>query len=256
MTPVPEPPGEPPALVAGEVRGYRRFHLAEDGLRPPVHVTAGPWSGQLEHARCAADDAHLPPARGCGCGLYGWYHPSYAGPGTGWGDVTAVIAARGRIVLADHGFRAAAARIQAVALPRRLGLRPRRRRRCERMLGERYPGVLVYRSGRTMLRRHPPDDLSALGIAVRPDPALRCFRAALAVWLLGVLALCSVAMVPRGALAQIGPVVWSVALTCFVLWQATLVWLVARAAPLPAGPRGEPPPAAGEPTVPGAADPS
>ena len=228
-----DPAADPPALVTEELRGYRRFRLAEDGLRPPVHIAAGPWSWPVEQARCAVDDGHAPPERGCGCGLYGWYHPSCTGLGTGWGDVTAVVAARGRIVLGDSGFRAAAARVQAVTLPRRARLSPRRRRRCERVLAERYPGVLVYRSRRRMLRRHPPEDLSSLGITVRPSTAPRYRWTALVVWLAGVLTLCSVAVVPRPVLVGITPAGWLVALAGFVLWQAALVWLVVRASPLP-----------------------
>ncbi len=233
MTLPADPGADPPALVAGELRGYRRFRLAEDGLRPPVHVAAGPWSWPLEHARCVVDDAHVPPARECGCGLYGWYHPSHTGLGTGWGDVTAVVAARGRIVLGDTGFRAAAARVQAVSLPRRARLSRRRRRRYERVLADRYPGVPVYRSRRGMLRRLPPEDLSALGIVVRPSRAPRYRWTALGVWLAGVLALCSVAVVPRSVLLAVPPAGWLGALAGFVLWQAALVWLVSLASPLP-----------------------
>ncbi|SDO13520.1 hypothetical protein [Geodermatophilus sp. DSM 45219] len=233
MTLPADPAAEPPALVPGELRGYRRFRLAEDGLRPPVHVAAGPWDWPVERARCAVDDAHVPPARGCGCGLYGWYHPTSTGLGTGWGDVTAVVAARGRIVLGDSGFRAAAARVQAVSLPHRARLAPRRRRRWERLLAERYPGVPVYRSRRRMLRRHPPQDLSALGIAVRPSAAARYRWAALLLWLGGVLALCSVAVVPRPVLVGIDSAQWLGVLAGFVLWQAALGWLVSRASPLP-----------------------
>ena len=228
-----DPGADPPALVAGELRGYRRFRLAEDGLRPPVHVATGPWSWPVEHARCTVDDGHVPPERECGCGLYGWYHPSHTGLGTGWGDVTAVVAARGRIVLGDSGFRAAAARVQAVNLPRRARLSRRRRRRYERVLAARYPGVSVYRSRRRMLRRHPPEDLSALGITVRPSRAPRYRWTALVVWLSGVLVLCSVAVVPRPVLIGITPVGWLGALAGFVLWQVALVWLVSRASPLP-----------------------
>ncbi|MGY1688662.1 hypothetical protein [Geodermatophilus sp. SYSU D01105] len=242
MTAAADPPPDPPTLVAGELRGYRRFRLAEDGLRPPVHVGTGPWSGEVHSARCTVDEAHVPPARGCGCGLYGWYHPSHTGLGAGWGDVTAVIAARGRIVLGDTGFRAAAARVEAVSLPRRTRLR---RRRCERLLAERYPRAAVYRSRRRMLRRHPPEDLSALGITVRPSRA-PCYRwAALAVWLAGVAALCSVAVLPRRTLAAMGPAEWLAALAGFLLWQGTLVWLVFRGSPPPggrdAGPAGQAP---------------
>ncbi|SNS35613.1 hypothetical protein SAMN06893096_103356 [Geodermatophilus pulveris] len=240
MSAPPGLPDDPPALVAGELRGFRRFRLAEDGLRPPVHVRAGPWAWPVEHARCAVDPAHAPPARACACGLYGWYHPSHTGLGTGWGDVTAVVAARGRIVLGDAGFRAAAARVEAVSLPLRTALSPRQRRRWEQVLAERYPGAAVHRSRRRMLRAHPPGDLSALGIVVRPSRAPRYRWTALAVWLAGALAVCSVAVVPHRVLVGVPPAGWLAALAGFVLWQALLVWLVCRASPLPAGAEGGP----------------
>ena len=224
------------------MRGYRRFRLAENGLCPPVHVGAGPWRRRIEQARCAIDQEHVPPDWGCGWGLYGWYHPSYTGLGTGWGNVTAVIAARGRIVLGDSGFRAAAARIVAVSLPRRI--RPRRRSRWERMLGERYPDVSVYRSRRRMVRQHPPEDLTGLGIAVRPNPAVRYAVSALALWACGIVALCSVAIAARADLDRMGPAEWIGALVCFLLWQAAFLWLVCRASPAPAGLARHEPPAA------------
>jgi 4-hydroxybenzoate polyprenyltransferase len=55
------------------------------------------------------------------------------------------------------------------------------------------------------------------------------------VWLAGVLTVCSVAVVPHPVLVGISTAGWLVALACFVLWQAALVWLVCRASPLPAG---------------------
>jgi hypothetical protein len=84
-----------------------------------------------------------------------------------------------------------------------------------------------------MLRRHPPEDLSGLGIAVRPSRGPRYRWTALVVWLAGVLVLCSVAVVPRPVLLGITPAGWLGALAGFVLWQAALVWLVFRAAPPP-----------------------
>ena len=242
MTSPPRVPERSPALVAGEVQGYRRFRLAENGLCSPVHAGAGPWSGQIERARCAVDEEHVPPEWGCGCGLYGWYHPSYAGLGTGWGNVTAVIAARGRVILGDSGFRAAAAQIVAVGLPRRIG--SRRRDRWERMLSERYPEVSVYRSRRRMIRRHPPEDLSGLGVVVRANPAVRYGWSALALWMCGVVALCWVAIAFRAELATMGPAVWLGALVCFLLWQAVVIGLVCRALPPPAGRTRQQPPAA------------
>ena len=240
MTSPPDVPERSPALVAGEVRGYRRFRLAENGLCPPVHLDAGPWSGRIEQARCAVDEEHVPPEWGCGCGLYGWYHPSYTGLGTGWGNVTAVIAARGRVILGDSGFRAAAARIVAVALPRRIG--HRRRNRWERMLVERYPEASVYRSRRRMIGRHPPEDLSGLGIVVRPNPAVRYGWSALALWVCGVVALWTVAIVAGAGPDRMSPAEWLGALVCFLVWQAAFIWLVCRTSPPAAGlPRPEPP---------------
>ncbi|PRY50971.1 hypothetical protein LY71_10234 [Geodermatophilus tzadiensis] len=240
MTSPPRPPDPSPALVPGEVRGYRRFRLTEDGLCPPVHLDAGPWRGPVERARCAVDEEHVPPQWGCGCGLYGWYHPSHTGLGTGWGNVTAVVAARGRVILGDSGFRAAAARVVAVSLPPGTG--PRRRRHWEQVLAERHPGVSVHRSRRQMVRRHPPEDLSGLGIDVRPSAAVRYRWTALALWLCGVLAVCSVAVLPRGVLVRMGPGEWLAVLACFVAWQVALGWLVCRASPPPAGATREEPP--------------
>ena len=61
MSSPPDVPGQSPALVAGEVRGYRRFRLAKNGLYPPVQLGVGPWSGRIEQARCAVDEEHVPP---------------------------------------------------------------------------------------------------------------------------------------------------------------------------------------------------
>ena len=139
-----------------------------------------------------------------------------------------MVAARGRSVMGDHGFRAASARIEAVALPARVRARPRAAERARGMLAARYPQTAVYRSRRRMLREHPPHDLRALGITARPTAARRYKRAALCVWVLGVAACYSVALVPREAVRGAGPAVWLGALGGFLLWQALLVWLVAR----------------------------
>lgn len=221
-------PEDPSALVAAELRGYRRFRLTGALLHPTVHSTAGPWSGGRQEAECLAGGAHPAPAPSCGCGLYGWYHPADARADSG-GDVTAVIAARGRVVLGESGFRAQAARIEAVAVPRLLvrgdvdDLR--------RALAECYPDAVLYRSRRRMLRAHPPDDLVALGIAVRPSAASRYRTGALLTWLAGVLTLSSVAVFPRGTVRDAPPAVWLVALVGFLLWQVLLVALAVRSSP-------------------------
>ena len=218
----------PPALVPGELRGYRRFRLAPDGLHPTVHAAGGPWSGTVERAVCAAGEEHDAPARGCGCGLYGWYSPSDAGAASGYGDTAAVVAARGRSILGDAGFRSAGARVQAVALPFRMRVQPRAATRARAMLAARYPDAAVYTSRRAMHRDHPPADLTALGIQVRTDLSWRYRRAALLIWLVGVVALYAIAALPRGALLDARTPLWVSGLTVFVLWQAALVWLVTR----------------------------
>jgi hypothetical protein len=40
-------------------------------------------------------------------------------------------------------------------------------------------------------------------------------------------------VVPRPVLLGVTPAGWLGVLACFVLWQATLVWLVCRASPPP-----------------------
>lgn len=218
--------GGPVALVPGELRGYRRFRLTGGALHPAVHTAAGPWSGRVEHAICMSGTEHTPPDPGCGCGLYGWYHPADARADSGFGDVTAVIAGRGRVILGDYGFRAEAARVEAIALP---GPRAGGRSSSSdaRVLAARYPQARIYRSNRRMVRDHPPDDLTELGITVAPSAASRYRRAALVVWLGGVLALYSIAVLSRGGVRHPAPVVWGAALTAFLLWQAALVRLTA-----------------------------
>jgi hypothetical protein len=224
----PGPPGRP-LLVAAELRGYRRFRLTDAGLMPTVHAAAGPWAAPVHVAGCRSG-RHSAPDPGCGCGLYGWYHPADA-RGTYGGDVTAVIAARGRTVLGDHGFRAGAARVQAVSLPGLLA----RRRSARTLLARRYPQAVVYRSRRRMLRDHPPDDLTALGITVRRSTAGRYRCAALTVWAVGVLALYSVVGLPPGAVAHAPPAPLLGGLAAIAAWQALLVRLTTRC--LPAAPR-------------------
>ena len=230
----------PTALVPGELRGYRRFRLTSAGLCPAVHGSGGPWGSGLELAGCAAGHGHAPPAADCGCGLYGWYHPDDARADSGYGDVPAVIAARGRVVLGDHGFRAAAARVEAVALRRPLGSPRAQHRETLRRVAEQYPDAAVHTSRRRMLHAYPPHDLTALGLAPGPSPAGRGRRRAFALWLVGLVLL--YALVPL--LARTGAPTTGQALlglTAFVVWQVALVRLVGSAgdapAPRRAGPR-------------------
>lgn len=182
-----------------------------------------------QEAEYLTGGGHPAPDPSRGCGLYGWSHPADARADSG-GDVTAVIAARGRVVPGDSGSRAPAARVEAVPVPRLLvgGDVDDHRK----VLAERYPDVVLYRSRRRMLRAHPPEDLDALGIDVRPSAANRYRTAALLTWLGGVLALYSVAVLPRGAVRDAPPAVWLGALVGSVLWQVLLVALAVRSSPV------------------------
>ncbi len=215
-----------PALVPGELRGYRQFELRADGLYPLVHSDSGPWDGRLEHARCATGAEHPPPAAECRCGLYAWYLPGSAT--VSLGPASAVVAARGRCILADRGFRAAEARIEAVTLPAAVRWNPPVASRARRMLAEQYPGTRVYSSERRMLKDHPAQDVSPLGI----DPPLdrsRGYRAAVvALWAAVLVLTSTLAALPRFAVARGFEHWWPVLVLLTVAWQAGLVWLLTR----------------------------
>ncbi len=225
-TPVPAP-RHGVALVPGELRGYRQFELRADGLYPLVYSGSGPWEGRSERARCVAGADHSPPGVDCGCGLYGWYLPGGSAMAL-IGPASAVIAARGRCVLGDRGFRAAQARIEAVALPAGVRWNPRAASRARRMLGQRYPRTRVYGSVRRMVKDHPPHEVRALGIDPPRDRTRGYRAAAAATWVTGTvltLVLAALTLV----VAQGFETWWVLFVFFFVLgWQATLVWLLTR----------------------------
>lgn len=228
-------PRPEPALVPGELRGYRQFQLRADGLYPLVHSGSGPWSGDLEHAACAVGGEHPPPAADCRCGLYAWYLPGSAT--VALGPANAVVAARGRCVLGDRGFRAAEARVEAVTLPAAVRWNPPVAARTRRMLAERYPEARVYSSSRQMLKDHPPHDVRALGIDPPPDRSRGYRAAAVALWATALLVTCVLATLPRYAVAQGFSHWWPVIVLFAVAWQAGLVWLIGRLMSLQ-GPHG------------------
>jgi hypothetical protein len=222
---VPQPRQEP-ALVPGELRGYRQFELRADGLYPMVHSGSGPWDGRLERARCAAGVEHPPPAVECRCGLYAWYLPGSAT--VSLGPASAVVAARGRCVLADRGFRAAEARIEAVTLPATVRWNPPVASRARRMLAELYPGTRVYGSERRMLKDYPAQDVRPLGIDPPRDRS-RGYRAAVvALWAAVLVLTSTLAALPRLAVARGFEHWWPVLVLLTVAWQAGLVWLLTR----------------------------
>jgi hypothetical protein len=185
------------ALVAGELRGYRQFHLRTDGLYPLVHSDTGPWDGDLERARCAVGSGHPAPGRTCRCGLYAWYLPGSAT--VSLGPASAVVAARGR-----------------------------RARSARRMLASQYPRTRVYRSARRMLKDFPPHDVRALGIEPPQDRSRGYRTAAIGLGVTAVLAAYSLAFLPREAVAGTISRWWPLLVLLVVAWQAGLVWLISR----------------------------
>ncbi len=215
-----------PALVVGELRGYRQFDLRRDGLYPRVHAEAGAWNGQLERARCRHAPEHEPPTRGCTCGLYAWYLPGSAT--VTLGPASAVVAASGRCILADRGFRTAAARIEAVALPGHVSLNPWAAARARRMLATRYPGTAVYATARRMIRDHPPQDLSGLGIIPRVDRSRGYRTAALVLGSAVIVPTYALFLLPRDVIARAVAGWWPAFVLAVVLWHAGIVWLLTR----------------------------
>lgn len=219
------PPDER-ALVVGELRGYRQFYLVDGLLHPVVHRSSGPWDGALERARCVHDAEHVAPVSDCSCGLYAMYRPGSAT--VSLGAANAVVAARGRCILGDRGFRAASARVEAVALPAVIRFRPGTARRARRALAQHYPGTRIYPSTRRMLREHPAQDLRELGIVPPPDRSREYRLAALLVWGVFVLAGYSVLFLPRETVSDVAAQWWPVLVVAVLAWQAALVWLLSR----------------------------
>ena len=215
-----------PALVTGELRGYRQFQLCPDGLLPLVHASAGAWNATLELATCASGQEHAAPGAECRCGLYAWYLPGSAT--VSLGPASAVIAARGRCILGDRGFRAAAAHIDAVALPGLIRFNPLAASRARRMLAERYPSTRVYGSARRMLKDHPPHDVRALGIFPPRDHSRGYRSAAVALGVIVMLSTYSLAVLPREVVAATVSHWWPLLVALAVAWQAGLVWLVSK----------------------------
>ena len=212
-------------LVAGELRGYRQFDLVDGRLLPMVHAELGPWAAE-QRAVCALDPTHQAPVRGCTCGLYAMHRPGSAT--VSLGAANAVVAASGRVVLADRGFRAERARVEAVALPATVRWSRRAAARARADLAVAHPGTAVYGSTRRMLRDHPPHDVSALGVHPPPDPS-RGYRAvAVVLWLTFVAVGYGLVLLPRDEVAGIAATWWPALLLGFAAWQAALVWLVCR----------------------------
>jgi hypothetical protein len=106
-----------PALVPGELRGYRMWRV-RSGQLVANNSFNGEWMRGRLDAICRRSDmtkpSHDAPAEGCGCGIYGWYRPDEARLHRG--DVFGVVAVSGRVLLGDFGFRAQRGRVLAVVV--------------------------------------------------------------------------------------------------------------------------------------------
>ncbi|MGZ4665461.1 MAG: hypothetical protein ACXV5Q_10555 [Frankiaceae bacterium] len=216
-----------PALVPGELRGFRLFRVRDGKLFPLAVDRMVAWSPDTERAACVRSTTHAAPDRDCQCGIYGWYHPSDAGGVLG--AVPAVIAASGRTILGDSGFRAAAARIEAVALPRGLRCNPVAATRARRLLLTNYPHTRVYSSRRRLLRDHRPQRVDALGIHPCRNPGQIYARLAVLLWVVFVVTSYATVLVPPSVIA-LGArrVIWLAVLLTIVVAHLLLLLAAVR----------------------------
>lgn len=110
----------PPELRVGEIYGYRQFHADGTKLRG-VTMRRNVFRAGVNEARCALVSSfrrnHQPPEDTCKCGIYGFYSADenvYEDSATGPGGI---IAAWGKVITGDLGFRAEQAEL--IALIRR-----------------------------------------------------------------------------------------------------------------------------------------
>jgi hypothetical protein len=96
------------------------------------------------------------------------------------------------------------------------------------MLGTRYPGTTVYATTRRMIRDHPPQDLSGLGIIPPVDRSRGYRTAALALTAAVTVPTYALFLLPRDAIAPAMVAWWPAFVIAVVLWQAGIVWLLTR----------------------------
>lgn len=158
-------------LVPAELRGYRMWRLRGREL-VATNSFNGPWDVEmtavcrrLSFAAASSEPVteHDAPHDGCGCGIYGWYRPDSTRLHRG--DVFGVVAASGRVLLGDHGFRAERARILGIVID--VEREPYLLPVAEHWLLERR--VPVFARRQDLVDAFPPEDVSEL--LGRPMPA-------------------------------------------------------------------------------------
>jgi hypothetical protein len=111
----------------GRVAGARNWRVATTlwarmGGLLWAHAILEPWpTGKEYEATCVAtpdEEDHVPPAAGCSCGVWAFFHPSLlAASSYGLEDprhVSGVVGAAGEVELGEIGWRAQRATVQAI----------------------------------------------------------------------------------------------------------------------------------------------
>lgn len=171
------------ATVPAELRGYRMWRV-RSGCLTATNAFNGEWMSAELTAECRVgagsgrEPSHPAPNERCGCGIYAWYRPDETRIHRG--DVFGVVAASGRALLGDYGFRAERARVVALVVPR-VHVHPREHltdsmryalghddHRLERWCA-RYD-VKVFQTREALVEAFPPDDVrELLGREIPPD---------------------------------------------------------------------------------------
>ncbi len=117
--------------VAAAVIAFRSWRLAGERLMSPFIPCR--WDGRVMRAACYdanrvltrgagwLDEPHDSPHEACQCGIYAYHTP---GPRSWFGEAywcEGVVSAWGRLVVYGDGFRAAHARVEALAIPEAVG---------------------------------------------------------------------------------------------------------------------------------------
>lgn len=214
----------------------RTFRVAPGGELLPLSSSVA-WRDGWNSAVCSRDSAHIPPARRCRCGFYGYWDPVSVMPSPAARHVLAVVAVHGELEIGSRGGRARYARIEALWLGARI---------CAGLAQEvrlLYPTVMTYRDRDAMLTDFPIPRIAGLP-APRPGEAAAA-RMRSALWLTAALvALTSVlpvrATVPGAAAALAAAAVLSAVAWAVRSWAVAfaglvvLVWLLTEQVLAPA----------------------
>ena len=219
-------------LLTSTVMGFRQLVLDDAGARSPYVAAGASWHAGALRATCLRNAAHRAPAAGCRCGVHAWLRLDEALERREPHQVTVVVAARGRIVLGDHGMRAEQAEVVAVLTPRGARAPGRARRRFESRVARHLPGVGIVDSVAEARRDFPGDDLSSLGLHVATTPLRRHRPMWTLGWVVGVVALyagLALLALSGSAAAWLRGDGWPLVLLALVGWQGWLLVVGGRA---------------------------